>query len=771
MRILPIFRKSVSRLALLMVSASPAAFAAEAGTGSLFGRVEDSRTGRPVAGCKVRVYPADTAVLSDSLGRFALEGLTPGIHRALFMKSGYEPLENANVVVGTGMAEEVMARLAPSSQDTVVELAELTARGRGRGRNRGNEPAGTFRYGRNDVLRAPGALGDISMFAQTLPGVSRTSDQATDLAVRGGGPDENAFLIDGIPIFNINHFEDNGRAGGGIGNINTYFLDDVEFHTGAFSARYPDRLSAVMDISFKRGNPRSASGMGTADVAGLGGLLEGPIPGSGGRGTYGATARLSALTFLDRMGLIDFGGIPRYGNGHLKLNWEAGGWDYSVNVLGGVDDYEETETYGPVSLLKEDTSARYRGERNEALYTGNVFGGLRATRKLERGKLSLYGAGNFREYEYREEFDNVLAGGGPAAPTALSNGGGEESGGTRILWGADADRFLTPAFTLRAGLLHEYDLPEKTEWRRSRAVLPGRADSAQDFRLVREGAFYTLGAYAEAAWKRGPWDLAAGARLLYDEYTTSAFAGPRLSARRQLGSHAFKAAFGAHTQSQAGPAFGRGVPEGTGRLPYNLQTVLGWDASLPFGVSARLELFDKQAFRLLRFRADGTARDTGTTVSRGVDLMVRKALRAKAWGAAAYTFAWNREEREGEWEKNAYSVPHTFSTSLGYDFSRRFTASVKLGLASGSPYTRPDTAASATGPAPLDPSRRYAETAEAYLRLDARAEYRHAFPRATLGLFLEITNLTDEANLFAEEEFFLQPGWGFLPIGGLTLSF
>lgn len=757
----PIF--SLAILAAFTAFASPARAA-----GTLFGRVLDAKTGLPLEGCRLRLLPGDTAVATDSAGRFRIGGLPAGTYRALFIKAGYEAAENSNVVVGAGRAEELVARL--SALDSTVALADLTARGKGREvRSRGNEGAGSFRYGRNDVLRAPGALGDISLFAQTLPGVTRTDDQATDLAVRGGGPDENAFLVDGIPIFNINHFENNSRAGGAIGNINTYFLEDVEFHTGAFSARYPDRLSSVMDISFKRGNPARASGMATADVAGVGGLLEGPIPGSGGRGTYGATMRMSALTLLDQMGIIDFGAVPRYGNAHLKVNLAAGGWDHSFNLLAGLDAFDAREAEGTGPLRPGD-SALYRSERMEKFFAHNVFGGLRSTKNLGGARLSLYAAGNLRSYYHEEGEDRFHQGGAPGPFVSARLRGGEESGGERLLWGGDLDLFLSPRWTLRLGALHEFDRPDKAVWN-STDVVRAAGDSSAEFRDDRSTSYYSAGVYAEALWNSGPWDLAAGARILHDEFSQEAFAGPRISAKRRFGDHALKAAFGAHTQSQAAAAFGNALPPGSTRLPFNLQGVIGWDATWPLGLSTRVEAFDKRGFRQLRFRSDGTPRDTGTTVSRGVDIQAKKALRGKAWGAAAYTWAWNREERAGAWRNNAYSVPHSFSTALGYDFSRRFTASLRLGLASGSPFTPLSPADSGRVPAAVDPVARFTRFTGSYARLDTRVEYRHAFRTATLGIFLEITNLTDRENLFTSDEFFFEPGWGFLPIGGLTLSF
>lgn len=757
-----------SNYRLLLPILAATATAALASTGALFGRVQDAKTGRAMAGCKVRILPADTVVVTDSLGRFNLSGLAVGNYRAIFIKAGYESVENSNIQVGSGMEEELLARLPPASLDSALELADLRARARKEPRSLGNDPAGTMRFGRNDVLRAPGALQDVSMFAQSLPGVSRADDQSTDLVVRGGGPDENAFLIDGIPIFNINHFENNNKSGGGIGNINTYFLDDVEFHTGAFSARFPDRLSSVMDISFKRGNPSRTSGMATADIAGVGGLLEGPIPASGGRGTYGATMRMSALTLLDRLGIIDWGTIPRYGNGHLKVNCLAGGWDMTFNLLGGADGYEVRLPEARLTGLTPEDSARYRADRIETLYTDNVFAGLRGTRSLGDGRLSLYAAGNTRRYEYEDGYEYSLAQGGPGAWSRASSRRGEESGGARALWGADYDRFLGPRWTLRFGLLHEYDSPEKTVTGMFLASREGGEDTSRATAVTRSSSYYTLGGYSEAGWKSGPWDLAGGLRIHYDEYTGRAQAGPRASIKRRLGDHTLKAAFGVHTQSQAAARFGNALPPGNGKLPYNLQSVLGWDANLPLGISTRIEAFDKQTFRLLRFRPDGIPRDTGRTSSRGFDLYLRKSLRSKAWGSASYTFSWNQEDRNGEWVNNAYSVPHTFTGAIGYDLGQRFSASVRLGLGSGSPYTPLDSGAVA---APIDPRLRFSRFTDSYFRLDTRVEYRHGFRAATLGVFMEISNLTDNENLFTSGEYYFEQGWGFLPIGGLTLSF
>ena len=732
---------------------------------ALFGSVLNTRTGRPVPECRVKFLPADTTISTDSTGRFLLEGILPGIYRAIVIKPGFETIEISNVVVGTGVAEELTARISPSTADGILELTEKKVRsGQDNSRSTEIETAGSFRYGRNDVLRAPGALQDISMFAQSLPGVMRTNDQKTDLSVRGGGSDENAFLIDGMPIFNINHFENNNRSGGGIGNINTYFLDKVDFHTGAFSARYPDGLSSVMDISFKRGNPRQGSGLAILDAAGMGGLLEGPIPGSEGKGTLGGSLRISSLSMLDNLGLINFGGVPRYANGHLKLNYLLSGWDVSMNILGGTDGFESDTSPFLVTSGGGD-SAVYLSQAVEHFHTDNLFAGARATRAMDGNSFSLYAGSNIRNFRDENLKDLALVRGGPGATTGMGSSVEEISGGNRVFWGSDWEHFLGPNATFRAGVLEEYDQPEVTVNHTSHSVRPGGLDSATRIVDSRSDSYYTLAVYGETEYMKGPWNFTGGIRILHDEYSDGYFAGPRLALIRAIGRHSLKAAFGLHTQSQAAELFSHNVPAGVTALPFNGQTILGWDWSRSSGLSTRVELFDKEGFRMLRYRPDGSARDTGRTASRGFDIYVKQSMRNQAWGSASYSYAWNRDELSGNWVPNAYSIPHSFSAALGYDFGRSLTASLHVGLASGTPFTENPAVSSQP---PID---HFTQRHAPYFRIDTRLEYRHAFSKATMGSFLEITNVTDHANLFTKNEYFSTPGWGFFPVGGFTLSF
>ena len=81
------------------------------------------------------------------------------------------------------------------------------------------------------------------------------------MMVRGGGPTENGFIIDNIPLPSISHFsQEDGRSNGPIGLINTEMVDNVKFYSNGFSVKYGNRLSSYGDITYRSGNSEAMEG-------------------------------------------------------------------------------------------------------------------------------------------------------------------------------------------------------------------------------------------------------------------------------------------------------------------------------------------------------------------------------------------------------------------------------------------------------------------------------------------------------------------------------
>src|SRR5690606_15212185 len=89
--------------------------------------------------------------------------------------------------------------------------------------------------------------------------------------VRGGGPDQNLFLLDGVPVYNAGHLL-------GIFSVfNPDALRTVKLYKGGFPARYGGRLSSVVDVSMKDGNMQQLKGDFSIGLISSKLMLEGPI--------------------------------------------------------------------------------------------------------------------------------------------------------------------------------------------------------------------------------------------------------------------------------------------------------------------------------------------------------------------------------------------------------------------------------------------------------------------------------------------------------------
>ena len=116
-------------------------------------------------------------------------------------------------------------------------------------------------FGEADVLKA----------IQLMPGVQGGNEGFTGLYVRGGGPDENLILLDGVPIYNVDHML------GILSVFQTEAVKKVTLYKGSFPARYGGRVSSIVDIRTNDGNMKETHGS-----IGVGALtekfhLEGPI--------------------------------------------------------------------------------------------------------------------------------------------------------------------------------------------------------------------------------------------------------------------------------------------------------------------------------------------------------------------------------------------------------------------------------------------------------------------------------------------------------------
>ncbi|MBN2261492.1 MAG: TonB-dependent receptor [Prolixibacteraceae bacterium] len=112
---------------------------------------------------------------------------------------------------------------------------------------------------------------DVLKVIQLLPGVQGGTEGTSGIYVRGGGPDQNLFLLDGVPVYNASHLL------GFFSVFNPDAIKTVKLYKGGFPSRFGGRLSSVVDISMKDGNMQKLKGDISIGLISSKLMLEGPI--------------------------------------------------------------------------------------------------------------------------------------------------------------------------------------------------------------------------------------------------------------------------------------------------------------------------------------------------------------------------------------------------------------------------------------------------------------------------------------------------------------
>ncbi len=100
------------------------------------------------------------------------------------------------------------------------------------------------------IKSVPAIFGEVDLLKvlQLIPGIKGGTEGSSGIYVRGGGPDQNLFLLDQAPLYNVSHLF------GFFSTFNVDAINTVEVMKGGFPARYSGRLSSVVDIVMKDGN-------------------------------------------------------------------------------------------------------------------------------------------------------------------------------------------------------------------------------------------------------------------------------------------------------------------------------------------------------------------------------------------------------------------------------------------------------------------------------------------------------------------------------------
>ena len=146
---------------------------------------------------------------------------------------------------------------------------------------------GSLNVSRASILATPVIFGesDVIKTLQLEPGVSAGVEGMAGMYVHGGGSDENLYMLDNIPLYQVNHL------GGLFSAFNTEALRNVDFYKSSFPAKYDGRLSSYMDVNTKDGSMESHHGGVKIGLTSAAVNVDGPI--WKGHTSYSIAARRS----------------------------------------------------------------------------------------------------------------------------------------------------------------------------------------------------------------------------------------------------------------------------------------------------------------------------------------------------------------------------------------------------------------------------------------------------------------------------------------------
>lgn len=286
-------------VALLQVSV---AAAAQPTVVTVAGVVVDASSRSPVMTAVVLADGRQTVV--DTSGNFSI-AVTPGRQTFEVEAPGYFRLVIALDVPAAGIRNaELLLAKDEGFAATVDVVAQSPA----------IAPA-TQTVAPLQVLRTPGALDNIFRTLQALPGVSATEEFGSRLAVRGGSPDQNLTVMDGVEV------HDPYRLFGLTSAFNPETIQSFELSTGGFSAKYGDRLSSLLAIENRDGTrAERIAGSATLSITDVNVVTEGALP--GGSGSWLFTARRTYFDFI--AGRIVDQDFPGFGDFQGKVSWDLG---------------------------------------------------------------------------------------------------------------------------------------------------------------------------------------------------------------------------------------------------------------------------------------------------------------------------------------------------------------------------------------------------------------------------------------------------------------
>ncbi len=714
------------------------------------GVVIDKSTRQPLEFVNVLVVGLGIGASTDANGSFLITQVPPGIYRLQASFLGYKteltPEYRVNHV--TPYVQIELEEENASLNEVVVTASPF--------QKVPESPVSLRVIGLQEIEKAPGANRDISKVVQNYPGVAFSPiGYRNDLIVRGGGPSENRFYLDGVEIPNINHFSTQGASGGPVGLIDADLIRSVKFYSGAFPADKGNALSSVLDFSLRDGDMERNSLKATLGASEVSLSSNGHI---GNKTSYLVSVRQSYLQALFKILGLPF--LPAYTDASFKIKTRFDSHnELTLLGLGGIDRMKLN-----LGIEGEDAEymLSYLPEINQETYTvGGVYRHY-SQRHVQSIVLSQSYLNN-RNVKYRDNDESS------EENLTLRLGSIEQETKLRM-----ENTSSWSVWKVKAGFDLNYSCYKSNEYRKVFTNALREYDYHTDLSLWRWGMFASV----DYAAPDKSFTASMGVRTDGNNYSDKMKElwrqlSPRLSVSyRLIEGLTLSGHVGLYYQLPSYTALGFKGEEGeyvNRHLDYisvsQESLGLSWtpNENMELSVEGFYKLYGHMPFSLSdQIPLSCKGNDYGTIGnealsseakgrSYGVELMFKWLLTQKLNLSSSLTIFKSefKDGEQGSYVPSAWDNRFILNMSGTYNFPKHWSLGAKVSCIGGSPYTPYDVEKSSLveawnvqGRAYYDYSRYNQERLPVFGQLDVRVDKTFYLKKCMLGFYLDIQNIT-----------------------------
>ena len=714
------------------------------------GVVIDKSTRQPLEFVNVLVVGLGIGASTDANGNFLITQVPPGIYRLQASFLGYKteltPEYRVNHV--TPYVQIELEEENASLNEVVVTASPF--------QKVPESPVSLRVIGLQEIEKAPGANRDISKVVQNYPGVAFSPiGYRNDLIVRGGGPSENRFYLDGVESPNINHFSTQGASGGPVGLIDADLIRSVKFYSGAFPADKGNALSSVLDFSLRDGDMERNSLKATLGASEVSLSSNGHI---GNKTSYLVSVRQSYLQALFKILGLPF--LPAYTDASFKIKTRFDSHnELTLLGLGGIDRMKLN-----LGIEGEDAEymLSYLPEINQETYTvGGVYRHY-SQRHVQSIVLSQSYLNN-RNVKYRDNDESS------EENLTLRLGSIEQETKLRM-----ENTSSWSVWKVKAGFDLNYSRYKSNEYRKVFANALREYDYHTDLSLWRWGMFASV----DYAAPDKSFTASMGVRTDGNNYSDKMKElwrqlSPRLSVSyRLVEGLTLSGHVGLYYQLPSYTALGFKGEEGeyvNRHLDYisvsQESLGLSWtpNENMELSVEGFYKLYGHMPFSLSdQIPLSCKGNDYGTIGneplsseakgrSYGVELMFKWLLTQKLNLSSSLTIFKSefKDGDQGSYVPSAWDNRFILNMSGTYNFPKHWSLGAKVSCIGGSPYTPYDVEKSSLveawnvqGRAYYDYSRYNQERLPVFGQLDVRVDKTFYLKKCMLGFYLDIQNIT-----------------------------